>query len=302
MALSQPFPWYGRNGILKLTGNSVCHGPPGGLVVHDMNPIRYLLASDMDGTVIPLDGKPEREVEIARFAKAFREQKDLALAYATGRDLQRVLHGIDQWNLPEPDWLICDVGTSLYHPNGKDSWDLSDAYQTEMAKRFGGHTASDVAEVLQGYPEQDASRQTEFKRSYVFSIEDNPENHLPDIEQQLKDADIRAELVYSTDVYTGEAFLDVLPAGVAKDYAVHFLLRQLQLDTNHVVYAGDSGNDEHAFKSGLKGIVVANADPKLIADLKSWADGDAKRNDLFFATLPFIAGVHEGCRHFGMLS
>ena len=60
-----------------------------------MNAIHHLLASDMDGTVIPLDDKPERGEEIAHFANAFRERKDLALAYATGRDLQRVLRGIE---------------------------------------------------------------------------------------------------------------------------------------------------------------------------------------------------------------
>jgi sucrose-6F-phosphate phosphohydrolase len=268
-----------------------------------MNAIHYLLASDMDGTVIPLDDQPQRENEIASFAKAFRMQKELALAYATGRDLQRVLKGIAQWKLPTPDWLICDVGTSLYHSNDKNGdWILSAAYRAEMIARFGGHTAADVARTLKGYPEQDASRQTEFKHSYVFQVEDNPEQLLPEIDGKLQAAGIHAELVYSVDVYTGEAFLDVLPAGVAKDYAVHFLRNQLELDTDHVVYAGDSGNDEHAFKSGLQGIVVSNADPKLIAELKAWANTDAKRDRLFFASKPFIAGVHEGCLHFGLLS
>jgi len=267
-----------------------------------MNPIGYLLASDMDGTVIPLDDKPERETEIARFARDFEMQTNLSLAYATGRDLQRVLQGIANWKLPTPNWLICDVGTSLYHYNEEtNDWILSEAYRTEMTKRFGGHTAGDVADTLSGYPEQDASRQTEFKHSYVFPVEDEPEKLLPEIRHALQASGIQAELVYSVDVYSGEAFLDVLPAGVAKDYAVHFLLRQLRLDTNHVVYAGDSGNDEHAFKSGLKGIVVNNADPQLIAELKAWADDNDKRGRLFFATKPFIAGVHEGCRHFGLL-
>lgn len=267
-----------------------------------MNPIRYLLASDMDGTVIPLDDHPQRPKEIECFSRAFGQQQELALAYATGRDLQRVLKGIAQWNLPAPDWLICDVGTSLYRSAGRGRWDLSGEYRAQMQAQFGGHTAKDVARALKGYPEQDESRQTEFKHSYLFPIEDEPEKQLPEIERKLQDAGINAELVYSVDVYSGEAFLDVLPAGVAKDYAVHFLLRQLQLDQDHAVYAGDSGNDEHAFKSGLNGIVVGNADPKLIADLKTWsADDDEARRKLFFAQQPFIAGVHEGCRHFGLL-
>ncbi len=267
-----------------------------------MKAIHHLLASDMDGTVIPLDDKPERNAEIACFAKALETQTGLALAYATGRDLHRVLKGIAEWKLPTPDWLICDVGTALYLPDEQTGeWILSEAYRKEMANQFGGHTANDVAKVLKGYPEQDPSRQTEFKHSYVFKVEDKPEQLLPEIDDKLTSAGIDAALVYSVDVYSGEAFLDVLPAGVAKDYAVHFLRRQLQLDPDHVVYAGDSGNDEHAFKSGINGIVVNNADPKLITDLKEWADDDAKRSRLFFATQPFIAGVHEGCRHFGLL-
>jgi len=268
-----------------------------------MQPIRYLLASDMDGTVIPLDGRSARESEIVRFSDGLNEQPGLALAYVTGRDLQRALKGIEQWKLPEPDWLICDVGTSLYHPGDDDGeWVLDADYRSEMVTRFGGHTANDVATVLCDYPEQDASRQTEFKRSYVFPVADEPEKQLPEIEDKLQVAGINAELVYSVDVYSGEAFLDVLPAGVAKDYAVHFLLKQLKLDMTHVVYAGDSGNDEHAFKSGINGIVVNNADPKLIAGLKEWADDDTKRSRLFFASQSFIAGVHEGCRYFGLLN
>ncbi len=267
-----------------------------------MDWIRNLLASDMDGTVIPLDDQPQRADEIASFANALHQQTDLALAYATGRDLQRVLKGIVHWKLPEPDWLICDVGTSLYHPDDDDNeWAPDAAYRTEMKKRFDGHTGLDVAKVLKGYPEQDPSRQTEFKHSYIFDVKDNPEQLLPEIEHKLVAAGIRAELVYSVDVYTGEAFLDVLPAGVAKDYAVHFLRKQLNLDASQVVYAGDSGNDEHAFKSGINGIVVSNADPKMVADLKKWAAENTKGDHLFFATQPFIAGVHEGCRHFGLL-
>jgi len=262
-----------------------------------MKTIRNLLASDMDGTVIPLDDKPERSKEIEAFARALSRESDLALAYATGRDLKRVLEGIAQWKLPEPDWLICDVGTALYH-SVDGEWIPSDEYRDEMHAQFGGHTAADVARALEGYPEQDASRQTDFKHSYIFPIELEPERLLPEIELKLNKAGIRAELVYSTDVYTGEAFLDVLPAGVAKDYAVHFLLRQLGLNQDQVVYAGDSGNDEHAFKSGINGIVVSNADQALIARLKQWS-ADEK---LFFATQPFIAGVHEGCLHFGLFS
>ena len=180
-----------------------------------MNAIHHLLASDMDGTVIPLDDHPQRPEEIARFAADLDRQKDLALAYATGRDLQRVLKGIAEWKLPTPDWLICDVGTSLYQRNSKGDWILNADYRAEMKKQFGGHTADDVAETLQGYPEQDASRQTEFKHSYVFPVEDNPEKLLPEIRQKLCNAGIKVELVYSVDVYSGEAFLDILPRGVA---------------------------------------------------------------------------------------
>ena len=267
-----------------------------------MNTVAYLLASDMDGTVIPLDDRPGRTEEIGRFAAALRERRNLALAYATGRDLRRALDGMAQWKLPAPDWLICDVGTSLYHPGHQTGeWILDDDYRAEMAKRFGGHTARDVAAVLQGYPEQDASRQTEFKHSYVFQVEDRPEQLLPEIRDKLLEAGIQAELVYSTDVYTGEAFLDVLPAGVTKDCAVHYLRAQLRLGTDQVVYAGDSGNDEHAFKSGFKGIVVANADPVLVGHLKKWSEESASCNTLYFAARPFISGVHEGCRHFGLL-
>ena len=76
---------------------------------------RALLASDMDGTVIPLEVNARTQEEIASFREAVEERSKLILAYVTGRDLPLALKGIQQHQLPEPDTIVCDVGTSVYH-------------------------------------------------------------------------------------------------------------------------------------------------------------------------------------------
>jgi hydroxymethylpyrimidine pyrophosphatase-like HAD family hydrolase len=100
---------------------------------------------------------------------------------------------------------------------------------------------------------------------------------------------------------TDRGLLDVLPAEIAKDYAVRYLHDRSGVDEDHLVYAGDSGNDRAAMLTGFRVIVVGNADEELKKDLgiESVAQGIAER--IYFAEHPYARGVLEGLRHFGAL-
>ena len=78
-----------------------------------MSITRYLLASDLDGTLIPLERDAQRLREVAELVDAFEASEGLLLAYVTGRHLSLAQAGIEEIGLPSPDWFVCDVGTRL---------------------------------------------------------------------------------------------------------------------------------------------------------------------------------------------
>ena len=69
-----------------------------------------LLATDLDGTF--LAGDPEDRLSLYQTIAAHPEIK---LAYVTGRSLEAVLPLLADPTLPQPDYIIADVGATLVH-------------------------------------------------------------------------------------------------------------------------------------------------------------------------------------------
>ena len=69
-----------------------------------------LLATDLDGTF--LGGDPKDRLSLYQTIAAHPE---IRLAYVTGRSLESVLPLLADPTLPQPDFIISDVGASLVH-------------------------------------------------------------------------------------------------------------------------------------------------------------------------------------------
>jgi HAD superfamily hydrolase (TIGR01484 family) len=259
-----------------------------------------LLATDMDGTVIP----PERTIERSREIRLFRDtltQAEVTLAYVTGRHLLLALDGVDRNGLPPADYLACDVGTSLYR-RVRGRYELDHRYRREMEMTLGGVSAAVVRGELariSGLREQEAVKQAEFKASYYTPWPVAP-GVLSAVEERLEVAGLSGELVVSRDPLTGEGLVDVLPRGVAKDRALRHLVAELAEHPNDVVYAGDSGNDRAAFLSGYRVVVVGNAPKELVREIRDAAHRREMTELVYFARAQYAAGVLEGCRHHGL--
>lgn len=262
-----------------------------------------LLATDMDGTIIPLETSPQREEEIATFRAAVEQRPELTLAYVTGRDVDLALKGIARHDLPRPDILVCDVGTSLYHasPSG---FHLDQEYARLMEEARGG---MDVREVrhrvahLPGLLIQPEEKQTKSKLSYHLSPGSDHRQVVASVQEVLEGLGGHLQAVYSVGAPHGRGLLDLLPVGVAKDFAVHYLHDHTGVDPQHLVYAGDSGNDLAAMLTGFKVIVVGNATPELKEGLTSRGRELGILDKVYFAQGLYAAGVMEGCRYFGVL-
>ncbi len=264
---------------------------------------RAMLASDMDGTVIPLEVNPRREGEVAAFKDAVDAASDLILAYVTGRDLPLALKGMRQHRLPEPDILVCDVGTSVYHskPSG---FEKDREYLSLMEEARGGLDVRELRHEMARVPElhlQPEERQTQSKLSYHLSPGADHARVLVSVQEVLDGLGANIQAVYSVGAPHGRGLLDFLPAGVAKDFAIRYLHDHTGTDPDHLVYAGDSGNDLAAMLSGFKVVLVGNATPGLEEELTARGGELGILDRLYFAEGFYAAGVLEGCRHFGIL-
>lgn len=263
----------------------------------------FLLASDMDGTVIPLDRNPGRARALRQFRTFADGHNRLALAYVTGRDIDLAQRGIREYKLPLPQCILCDVGTTLYIAK-RGQWTPDPNYRRLMRKQFGGHTADELADVLDDEPTlhpQEDERQAEFKLSYYVPYDIDVHRVCRTLKSRLSRKGIRANLVFSVDSVRKRGLLDVLPEGVAKDFALRVLQRKYRLPEDRVVYAGDSGNDLLAFLSGYKAIVVGNTPQSIKTVLQKAMTRKDFKGRLYFARSKYTRGVLEGCRHFGLM-
>lgn len=266
-----------------------------------MSITRTLLASDLDGTLIPLERDANRLREVEELVHAIESTPTLRLAYVTGRHLSLARDGIVEVGLPLPDWFVCDVGTSVYRRSG-DRFELDPTYRAQMSAAFGGLSGEEVRTAVgdvEGIELQEDEKQAEFKISYYTRGRHEP--FVPDVLARLEAAGAKVNLVSSFDPVSGRGLLDVLPAGVAKDYAVRYLHECSGVERDQLVYAGDSGNDRAAMLAGYRVIVVGNADSALKEDLVSESASRGLGAQIYFASHPYARGVLEGLRHFGFV-
>lgn len=267
-----------------------------------MTGIKYLLASDMDGTMIPLDGDAENLRDIDRVKALLQEHPHIQLCYVTGRDHWLALRGVERRGLPEPDHVISDVGTVLSHyVNGQ--WQTDEGYRDKVSAAYGGKSAEDVASVLSNedrlQPQEDTF-QTPFKRSYYFEQSVPMDELRRNCNRLLSEADIPARLIFSADQLNGRGLLDVLPEDIDKSTALKYLVALLNLSEEQVMYAGDSGNDEQAFKAGFLTVLVGNTPDDVGNNIRQWAQHNHAENNIYFARGNATTGVLEGARHFGL--
>ncbi len=260
-----------------------------------------VLATDLDGTLIPLPGHDEHLAALDRFRQA-RAERRLGLVFATGRHLASVQEAMEHDRLPVPDWIVCDVGTSIHHRHD-DAFEPYQPFVSHLTDTTHGVDRAAVETLLAdlgGLTLQSSERQQPFKVSYV-----SEPNEAPDLAQEATQRLEQAGLPYachaSLDPFHGVGLLDVLPIGASKATALIWLSTHADFLADEVVFAGDSGNDLPALTCGFRAIVVANATPGLAdrAEAELGEKGLAQR--LYRASASATSGVLQGCRHFGLL-
>ena len=261
-----------------------------------------LLATDMDGTIIPLDKKKKRLEEIKYFKKLVNNKK-IKLAYVTGRHLELALKGIFEYKLPYPHILVCDVGTSVYiKKNG--NWHKDKTYRKKLKKSWKSYTGRDIAFFLRkmhSIKEQEKEKQKEFKQSYYVPLNMGKSRLINQLKSALAKKGVKANIIYSVDKKKKIGLLDLLPSFASKDSALRYLQKKLKIPKKNIAYAGDSGNDMEAFLSGYNSILVGNTRSSVKREAKTQARKKGISKRIYFASGYYVMGVIEGCRHYRIM-
>lgn len=257
--------------------------------------MRLLLCTDLDGTLLPngdATEMPGTRDTLARLVGSV----PLGLAYVTGRDPERVREAIRRWNLPAPDHVLADVGTSILDADASGAWSENAAWRKRNTALWGGRDARALHALLTdvaGIELQEPDRQRPFKLSWYLPDPDAREAIDVAVAERLGAAGVRTKRIFSVDPETGRGLLDIVPEGAGKLGAVRFLRDTLGHGTDEIVFGGDSGNDLDVLVSEVPAVLVANADAatREAARDGALAAGNAARLHLAAGTVEALAGL-----------
>lgn len=203
-----------------------------------------LLATDLDGTF--LGGK---NIEKLKLYRLIRENPDIRLAFVTGRGVESVLPLLNDPIIPNPDFIICDVGATIL--NGRTQ-EAVQPLQSQIERKWPGSLAIRAKlKKIKGLQFQEVPQ--ERRCSFYF------DEHT-DIEQVRKlVSESGCEVLLSANRY-----LDVLPGGVNKGSTLVQLVKMMGIAEKQILVAGDTLNDLSLYRTGYKGVVVGAAEQALI--------------------------------------
>ena len=278
---------------------------------HTGHPI--LLCCDLDRTLIPNGKQPESPDARKRLARVC-QHPEVHLTLISGRDLGLVLSGIDEWQLPIPEFIIGDVGTTIYTPGASppslnpNDWISWPAWTAEIAPDWSGMTHDDITDLfkdLTALTPQEREKQGLFKASYYVDLAANQDILEAELQRRLWRLGINARLIWSFDEMASVGLLDVLPINASKLHAMEFLIHQQGYSVDRTLFAGDSGNDLHALTSQINAVLVANAEEEVKTKAIETVRAAGLSDTLYVAQGDFLgmngnyaAGVLEGLAHY----
>jgi sucrose-phosphate synthase len=239
--------------------------------------IDRLIICDVDNTLI---GNAAALKDLLQRLQAL---PNVALGVATGRTLASVKAVLRQWEVPIPPLLITSVGTEI-HAGQPLKRDLN--WQAHLDYRWQPERIREILGDPKGWKIQPDSEQSRYKVS--FSRVPGHWERPASIQRRL-----RQEGLYAKLIYTEGKHLDILPVRASKGLAIRYLAMKWRIDPDHLLVAGDSGNDEEMLLGNTLGVVVGNYSREL-EDLRG-------QPRIYFASGCCAAGVVEGIEYYDFL-
>ncbi|MEM7570287.1 MAG: HAD family hydrolase [Pseudomonadota bacterium] len=241
-------------------------------LAHRVQKAHAVLATDLDGTF--LGGSQDERAALYDY---LRQQTHTALIFVTGRDAAHVRYLIEEEGVPRPQFIIGDVGTSVF-----DGHNFAPVAPLEAW--IDSHWQGDAtAQQVLAQHEDHLTLQGVYggrRRSYFIS--DVHKAHAA--KAAVEDAGYDA-------IVSDDTFFDVLPRGIQKGPTLLKLIEMLDIRSEAVLAAGDTLNDLSLFHTGLNAVAVGNREPALEAALP-----DAEH--IFKASAPGAAGITQALHYF----
>lgn len=231
-----------------------------------------VLATDLDGTLLAGTQETRRRVR-ELFSGALPGAK---LVYVTGRGLESIIPLLSNPTLPQPDYIIADVGATILHGDLRPV----DSLHHDIAARWPGSQI--VLQQLARFPALQRQAVPQERRCSFFISEGGITDELRAAVEAL-DCDL---------LWSAGRYLDVLPRGVSKGAALRDLAKAEGLDPEAVIVAGDTLNDFSMYATGFRGIVVGGAEPALVERVR-------KMPRVFITKDEGCSGILTGLAHHG---
>lgn len=268
---------------------------------------RILVCTDLDRTLIANGQEPESAGSRVRF-DSLVARPEVMLAYVSGRHRQLINLAMRTYWLPRPDFVIANVGTTIYQVGSRKRWQRLPDWEAGISVDWGGQSRKELMETLRGLPDlrpQERARQKRFKLSYYLPLEFDREGMTHEIQRRLESLGVKARLIWSIDDPAGVGLLDILPARASKLHAVEYLMQATGFDLSNTVFCGDSGNDLEVLTSPIPSVLVANANAEFKAEVRELAKLNGHGADLYLAhgglfemNGNYSAGILEGIAHY----
>ncbi|MEW5818574.1 MAG: HAD family hydrolase [Cyanobacteriota bacterium] len=276
----------------------------------------YLLAFDLDGTFLHCNKN-----DIVKFVELSKNQ-NCKLIFVSGRlanELDSIKAEFKQKGItiPTPDYFVSNNGQFIFENfNGKllpsEEWNnliASTGFNRDKIKSFmEGFIQNNTIESKPALL-QFNHRPSEFNIEYL--IDSKMENIEAKLKNHFKNSDIKCKFIFDyvtpEDVNKGLSKLpskvkDIIKPMLDKDggiYALHitavnkadsveFIRNKLKIDKNHVITAGNGGNDFSMAAQGYWFILVSNAQ-NILKDLIQ----SISQNKVIKATKAGLSGINE---------
>lgn len=267
---------------------------------------KLLLCIDLDRTLIPNGPQPESSSARKMFTElALRDA--VTLVYVTGRDKFLVLQAIKNYQLPQPDFVIADVGSTIYRIENM-KWSHLEQWDNEISNDWNSKSNKELQKLLRKFKDirlQEYSKQKQHKLSYYVPLYINHENLITEIKSCFETENIEANLIWSVDDAASIGLLDILPASANKKHAINFIMTKFNFSLDETIFAGDSGNDISVMASPIHSILVANATDNVKNAALEQAYLNGETTSLYIAKGDFLgmngnysAGILEGVVHY----
>lgn len=235
------------------------------------------LISDLDGTLV----EGEDTTGLDPLMSWLRRNPNMVFGISSGRNKQLLKEALGKYPFVDPDIIICSAGTELYYTKEF----LQDAgWQQHINYQWKRDTITNLLSEIKQLTLQEDGAQHPYKISYYVE-ETFTDTKLANLNKLLCDKRLQAKVLLTENKY-----LDIIPRRAGKGNVIRYLSYKWKIPVDHFITAGNGGNDLDMLQSQTKGIVVANYSKEL-----EMLRG--KRN-VFFATQPLSAGIHEGIAHY----